>query len=524
MAGVAPALLFSGGPIHTMEADREPVLAVLVEDGRIAAVGGRDLIAANPSAEPIDLAGRSLIPGFIDAHNHLSQSALHPCFADASHVRTPEDLAEVVGRHVRARPGDDWIRICGWDESKWGFAVDRTHLDSAEGSRPVVLAHYSMHQCVANSAALERLGIGTTTRDPVGGEIGRSPDGRPDGLLVERAWSTAFERSLAPYCEPDRWAEHIAARAEDLTAEGITAIHDAACSPAAERVYRTMAAAGTLPISVLAMPHSAALLDNDLGGRLEGPPTGEGDEWFRIGPAKLFGDGGIAIALDTSIGGAPVRYGYVMADLAEHATAAAVRGFRIAIHAIGNRGVAYALDTIERVARHTSDGDHRPRIEHAAVTGPDEWRRMASHGVFAVVQPGFVEHVGIQSQGVRFDRHHWLAFAGMVEAGVTVAGSSDDPCAPSAPLWGIAKGVTRSTSTGIAFEPEQSIPFADWLRAYTIDAARAGGQEDERGSLAVGKRADLVVLDLSEAPRVSETYVAGSLVHSAEPASAGGAS
>jgi len=516
-------LLFSSGPIHTMQADREPVEAVVVANGRIVAVGGRDLGNAHPTAERVDLAGRSLVPGFIDAHNHLSQSALHPRFADATNVKNLDDLAEVVRHHVRANPGDGWIRICGWDESKWGFAVDRDLLDGVTGTRPAVLAHYSLHQCVANSAALDDLGIGERTPDPMGGEIGRRADGQPDGMLIERAWSHAFERSLAPYCDPDRWAEHIAARAHELAAEGITAIHDAACAPAAEDVYRTMAADRTLPISVLVMPHSAALLNNDLGGRLDGAPTGEGDEWLRVGPAKFFADGGVAIALDTSIGGSPVRHGYVMADLETHASAATTRGFRIAIHAIGNRGVEFALDTIEHITRRAGDTDHRARIEHATVTGPSDWVRMAELGVVAVVQPGFVEHVGIQSQGVHFDDHHWLAFAGMAEAGVTLAGSSDDPCAPSAPLWGIAKGVSRSTSTGIAFEPDQSLPFDDWLRAYTIDAARAGGQEDERGSIATGKRADLVLLDLTDSPRVCATYVAGSRVFSDEPGNTAGA-
>jgi hypothetical protein len=231
---------------------------------------------------------------------------------------------------------------------------------------------------------------------------------------------------------------------------------------------------------------------------------------------KLFADGGVSIALDTAIGGHPIRHGVLMDDLEACAARATARGFRLAVHAIGNVGVSRALDVFEALAR-KSDDDHRFRLEHACITGPADWRRAAELGVIGVVQPGFVEHVGNQSQGVRFDDHHWLAFAGLAEAGVTLAGSSDDPCAPSAPLWCIDKGTRRTTSTRIAFEPEQSLPFTDWLHAYTMGAALAGGQEHERGSITPGKRADFVALDLTAGtPRVAATWVAGKCVWRAE--------
>ena len=134
------------------------------------------------------------------------------------------------------------------------------------------------------------------------------------------------------------------------------------------------------------------------------------------------------------------------------------------------------------------------------------------------MQPGFVEHVGRQSEGVRFDDDHWLAFAGLADAGVTLAGSSDEPCAPAAPLWCAALGASRTTSTGIRFEPEQAVALDSWLEAYTVGAARAGGQEGERGRIAPGLVADLVVLDRSgPAPQVSETWRGGECVFTAAP-------
>ncbi|MGZ4675690.1 MAG: amidohydrolase, partial [Acidimicrobiia bacterium] len=331
-------IAFTGGRVVTMDERSTTAEVVLVADGRITAVGGPDLLAAHPGATTVHLGGRTLVPGFIDAHNHLSIAALHPRWHDVSAVTDRDGLVTAIRAQAAAEPGTEWVRCHGWNETSHGFAPTRHDLDAAGVARPVIVAHSTLHQCVVSSAALDALRIGHDTPDPHGGEIVRGRDGRATGLLVERAWSEAHARSLAAYADPDRWAEHIAERSRLLTHDGITCVHDAACSPAAEAVYRAMAASGQLPISVLGLPHPAALLANDLGGRLDGPPTGEGDEGFRVGPAKLFADGGVAIALDTAIAGHPVRFGMLFDDLTDHAVAAARRGFRVAVHAIGNRG------------------------------------------------------------------------------------------------------------------------------------------------------------------------------------------
>jgi predicted amidohydrolase YtcJ len=495
-----------GGAVRTMEPARPTAEAVAVADGRILAVGTRDEVAAAaPGAVEHDLGGRTLLPGFIDAHNHLSIAALHPRWRDLTGVTDPDAVLDAVRRQAAAEPDAGWVRLCNW-EGLDVAPVTRGDLDALGLDRPVVLAHATLHAGLVDGRGLAELGIGRSTPDPAGGEIGHAHDGEPDGWLAERAWGEAHRRSLAAYADPDRWAEHVAARARLLLAEGITAVHDAACSPEAEAVYRAMAEAGTLPLSVLAMPHPSSLFSHDFGSRFDGPGTGEGDERFRVGPAKLFADGGIAIGLDVSVGGHPIRGGLLFDDLERVALQAADRGWRLAVHAIGNVGVDRALDAFTAVARRRPGEDHRFRVEHALVTGAGQWRRLAELDAIGVAQPGFVEHVGIQSGGVRFDDHRWLAFAGLAEAGVTLAGSSDDPCAPVPPLWCAHRGADRRTSTGIALDPEQAVPVEDWLRAYTSGAAIAGGQEAERGRLAAGLRADLVVLD---GDRVAETWVAG---------------
>jgi predicted amidohydrolase YtcJ len=493
-----------------------PADALLIDGDRIVAAGGPHLIRAD--ADIVDLDGATLTPGFIDAHNHLSIAALHPVWNDVHGVFDREVLLDAIRAQAAAEPDAAWVRCQGIDVTTLGLPVTRHDLDEAGIDRPVIVADYTLHQCVVSSAGLDALAIGRTTADPAGGEIRRGADGEATGILVERAWSDAHAISMRDYANPDRWAEHIAARARVLLASGLTCVHDAACPPGAETVYRAMARDGALPISVLAMPHPSALLRNDHRARLDGPPTGDGDEWCRVGAMKLFADGGVAIAVDASIQGNPVRFGMRFDDLEEHARAAVERGFRVAIHAMGNVGVDAMLDTCAELARAFPGRDHRFRIEHAGVTGRDQWTRLAGLDCVAVVQPGFVEHVGTNVGDYGFDHHHWLAFAGLVEAGVTLAGSSDDPCAPVPPLWCMTRGVQRRTSGGRDFEPDQSVPFDDWLVAYTRGAAYAGGQEGERGMLSPGLRADLVVLDRDgDTAHVRETWVAGKRVFPAGP-------
>jgi len=504
-------IAFTGGPILTMDPAAQHPDVVVVDGGRIVAVGPAALLDGWPGAARHDLAGRTLAPGLIDAHNHLSVAALHPRWHDVTGARDRDDLVRIARAAARAEPEAAWLRLRGWNETVHGFSPTRTDLDAAGLDRPIVVTHYSLHQAVVSSAALDVLGIGRSTPDPPGGEIGRDGHGVPNGLLLERAWSEAHATSLRAYADPDRWAEHLAARARALHAEGITCVHDAACSPEAEAVYRSMASEGMLPVSVVGLPHAAALLSNELGDRLEGAPTGEGDERFRVGPAKLFADGGIAIAIDATIRGEPIVYGMVMADLAEQAERAVDHGFGLAIHAIGNAGVDAALGAFANLADRV--GDRGLRLEHAGLTGPRHWARVAELGVIAVVQPGFVEHIGMQSGGFELDDLHWLGFGGLAEAGATLAASSDDPCAPVPPMWCAHRGEARTTTSGVTLGADQSVPFDDWLRAYTVGAASAGGQSAERGSLTVGKRADLVVLDRScDPPVVAETWFEGTRV------------
>ena len=513
---------FFNGRIMSMRAGAPEPQVVIVDGDRISAAGGRALLSRYEGARRVDLAGRILCPGFIDAHHHLSLAALQPKWADVSTATSVDDLAAALQAQSATEPDTPWIRAAGWTDIGTGFVPHRRDLDALGLGRPVLVAHYSLHQAVTDSAGLEELGIGASTPDPEGGAIGRDADGHLNGLLIERAWSEAHRRSLAPYDEPDRWPEHIEATARSLLADGITAVHDAACSPRAGLAYGELARAGRLPISVLMLPHPEALLgplDPDL---LEGPPTGEGTELLRVGPIKLFADGGVAPAIDVHLRGAALTLGLLFAGLGEQIEKATSRGFRVAVHAIGNAGLETALGAFESTSRLRPAEDHRFRVEHACLASVDQLRRLARVGGVAVVQPGFLYHLGRQVEGVAFDNAEWLPFGDMLRAGLTMAASSDCPCTFHQPLRTSAHGASRRTATGAVLDRDQAVRFDQWLWAYTAGAAIAGGQEHERGSIGPGLRADLVVLDgeldADRPPTVAETWLGGRLVYSPAPA------
>lgn len=505
-------LAFTGGRILTMDSGRLEPEALVVADGRVAAVGDVGILDRWPGCETVDLSGRLLAPGFIDAHNHLSLAALQPRWADLSAATGVDGIDQPLRDQAAREPDAEWIRGVGWEEAgDWPKTLNRYDLDALGFDRPVIVSHFSLHMAVVCSRGLDMLGIGRHTPDPGGGLIERDAAGEPTGLLIERAWSQAHAASAAAYLDPDRWEEHLLARMRVLLSEGVTCIHDAATPPAAEALYRRVAAAGRLPFSVLTMPHPAALLSGPDGHRLDGPPTGDGDEWLRVGPVKLFADGGSHPAIDAHRDGERFTAGIAFPDLAADMVRIAARGFRVAVHAMGNVGLESTLDAFEGVARR-DDSDQRFRVEHATLASPVQLTRLAELGGVAVVQPGFLPQLGSRVSSLGFDDATWMPFADLVRAGVPIAASSDHPCGDWQPLAVSCHGATRWTGREL-FGADQALAYEDWLRAWTAGSAYAGGQEHERGRLIPGLRADLVILDGAldhdHPPTVSETWVAG---------------
>jgi predicted amidohydrolase YtcJ len=235
---------------------------------------------------------------------------------------------------------------------------------------------------------------------------------------------------------------------------------------------------------------------------------------------KFFADGGMNCRIDLHVQGQRATQGYLFPNLSKGIARAVEHGFQVAVHAMGNVGVESTLEAFENVARRAKGQTQRFRLEHCTLATPGQIRRLGSLGAVGVIQPGFLElflHARDLGFLIEFDEAEWAPFRTLLDAGVTLAASSDDPCGPLAPLSTSCYGTTRRSHAGVPLGPKQGIPYEEWLRAYTIGSACAGGQENERGSLSAGKRADLVIvegkLDAQGEAVVVETWVGGEQVY-----------
>ncbi|MBI4636693.1 MAG: amidohydrolase [Candidatus Rokubacteria bacterium] len=488
--------------------------ALAVKDGRIVEVGGDDEILwlREDGYELHDLGGRTVLPGFIDPHNHFSIAALDCFFVDC---RDAHDISDIQGRMREAAagvPASEWVRGFCYDHRA---LAERRHptrhdLDAAVSDRPALLVHYSHHQAVANSRALAAAGITRQTPDPPGGEIARDRGGEPTGLLFERAMGIPEARSREGW--ESRFVEVARAASLRYARHGITAVQDAAVTPAMARRYAEARATGALAIHVGEMMVSPR-------GWFEAPDAAAPGETL-----KLFVDGGYRCALRYPRGGAMVTSGFLFyerAALAGRLVDAWRAGRRVTCHAIGNLGVETAVGAIEDALRAEPAGRARVRIDHAIFLTRALIARLADLGVWVVAQPSFLYDRG---------RHEVPGeilvrpFRSVAEAGIPQAFSSDFPCGSLDPLVGVYAAVTRRTRTGEVADGDQALSVQAALEAYTIDAARAAGLAGERGSLEPGKRADFLVLsgdplECSDAAlldlRVVETWVGGERVTNA---------
>jgi predicted amidohydrolase YtcJ len=515
---------FTGGRILTMDAPGEAD-CVLFRSGRIVATGPSELLGRHPPDERIDLRGRTLVPGFIDAHLHLSFGCFLPAWVDLNGCR---DAHAIVGRlKAYAESHPDQERIVGfpWFDALFdGASVSLPELDALFPDRAVVLIHTTFHSMMANSYALAEAGIDADLPDPRSGFFRRETNGELSGVLVETACIPLYRLLLST--DTAAYASMIERSARELHPFGITAIHDPCVTPAAESAYEALDAEQRLPVSVLMMPHGSTLLDNEVAGRLDGTVTGEGDEWLRTGPVKVFGDGALqeSTALSLVVNGTEVVSGTYRDDFQDVVIDAVSRGFQACVHCLGNRTVDAALDAFEAARSRAPPGFvPRPRLEHLNVLSRDQVERLAALDACACVQPQFLLRAR-HLNAVRFEGTTWFPYADLAGAGVVLAGGSDYPGGfldARDVIRCCRMGATMSDGCGHAISPEQALPFEEWLWHYTAGAAYAGGQEAERGMIREGMVADFVILEgdlcADRPPVVDETWVAGRRVYARSP-------
>ncbi|QXJ21280.1 amidohydrolase [Actinomadura graeca] len=536
-----PLRLVSARRVVTMTgADRSGPQGLVCLGDRIIAVGDRAGLAARfPRAARTDFGDAVIVPGFNDAHMHPSLVAEDALHADLSpgRITSPEELAAALRAQAARTPEGAWVRASGYDHGKTtgGRIIDRHDLDRICPAHPALVIHVACHWAVANSAALAAGGLDDDSADPPGGGLGRDPAGHLNGILYEQAMFdyavAAMARGGTPIIPPSGPADRRRALRGVLTslnAVGITSAGDLLVGPDAIETYQEAQRHGELPVRLnlmVAHPHFDAL--RGLGLR-----SGFGGDRLRLNGVKAFVDGaiggGTALLAEPYEGRAHDHGQQVLTsrELNDLVRAVHAADTRIAVHANGDRAVDLLLDAYEGAQSADPRPHLRHRIEHCTVVTEDIVRRIKR--LDAVVVP-FASYVGYHGDklpgwygGRRLERmfaHRWF-----LDAGITVAGASDHPCAPPDPLLGIQSCVTRTAADGAVLGGNQRISPREALRLYTVGAAEASDEAAVKGRLAPGHLADFTVLGddpLAVDPRtiacipVLATWVGGEQVWSA---------
>lgn len=513
MAGDADRILF-GGRIFTAERDRAWAKAIAIRGGRIVAVG-TDAQAerwAGERTRRIDLGGRIVVPGFIDAHAHMAETAGEHGWTRLDGTR---DLAQAIERlrtaASRIRPGE-WVIGIDWDEAKWPERrfPNRDDLDRVSTAHPVVARRIDCHVGVANSLALERAQDLVGVR---GFEVDAS--GRPTGTLSE----DAFERLHARFESGEAGMEQNLGRVTRMAHRlGITSIHDVV-SRQAWRAYQRVHRAGELRLRVYAMLRDDAM--RELVGA--GMMSGLGDPWLRIGAVKIFSDGSLGAytaALAAPYADRPGERGMLIhspTELREVLEEAHRASLQTATHAIGDAAIRLVVESLDSIEQEFPPGGLRHRIEHFELPDDAALVHAKAAGLVASCQPNFIGQWGgpgdVYETRLGLERA-WAnnPFRRVAQSGIPLCFGSDGM--PYGPLYGIHWAVN-------GFSEDQRISPEDAVRAYSAGGAYAAFEEDQKGTLVAGKVADFVVLDGDPfgAPetiarcRIRETWLDGERVY-----------
>ncbi len=500
-------LVLYNGKLYTMDDRRPQATAIAVRDNRILAVGDdvsmRNLLKLGGAA--IDLRGKCVVPGLIDAHLHFEQVALGRKHVDAEAPTLDELLRRVAERARATPPGErsEWIRGHGWNQNVWGSGAfpTRADLDRAAPDQPVYLTAKSVHAGWANTLALKLAGVSASTPNPPNGEIVRDASGEPTGIFLEEAMALIGkalpQASAHEVADAMREAIPLAHRA------GLTGVHDfdgarafQAWQILKERGELNLRVSKTIPVYLL--EHAIAL----------GLRSGFGDDWLRINGVKTFADGALgprtALMIDP-YEGEPGNRGIVVTDkeeMIENVRKASAAGLSSTIHAIGDKANHDVLDVYEVVRKEEQqrgDSRLRHRLEHVQVLHPNDYGRLAQLNVIASMQP-----IHATSDMPMADKYWGTRSAGayawrtQLNAGARLAFGSDAPVETFDPLAGIHAAVTRRRADGSpgrdGWYPEQRLTVHEAVYAYTLGAAFAAYEEKQKGSLTPGKLADMVVL------------------------------
>ncbi|HLZ78424.1 MAG TPA: amidohydrolase [Sphingomonas sp.] len=477
----------------------------------------------------LDGRGRALLPGLVDAHGHVMELGFLLTHLDLSGTTSLADAQTRLAAYAASHPQPAWVRGFGWNQEKWGLGRFPTaaDIDLAVKDRPVVLTRVDGHAVLANTAAMAAAGITASTKDPAGGRIERDARGKPTGVFVDAAQDLILR--AVPQPAPLERDEAFRKAQEALLGFGITATCDMGTSVDDWNVLRRAGDAGALRVRIVSYGLG---LDNTLSIAGTGPTPWLYDGHLRMVGVKFFADGALGSRgawLKRPYSDKPDTRGLQFLDdtkLKNRMSRAAMDGFQVAVHAIGDAANAQVLGAIEELSD-TYKGDRRWRIEHAQIIDPADLPRFAKNGIIASMQPTH-ETSDWKMAETRLgpDRLKGAyAWATLEAEHVPLAFGSDYPIESPNPFPGLAAAVSRQDAQGQpagGWQPSERITLPQALAAFTTGAAYAAQAEDRLGSLEPGHMADFVLLDRDpvtatdpqaiRGTQVQETWVGGQRV------------
>lgn len=509
---VTPAdIVFKNGNVYTANDKAPQAQAIAVKADRIVFVGtnveAQKFVGTNTRV--VDLQGKTVLPGFTDAHQHLSGVGLREMTLNLEGATSLEDfLAKVKARVDQTKPGE-WITGRGWIETHWKPPVfpTRGDLDKVAPNNPMILARADGHGSVANSAALNLAGITKDTPNPFGGEISKDKQsGEPNGMLLDSA--QGLVRRRVPPTSPQDAERAVVLGVKRNIELGWTQIQDAGGGYNDVEIFKKLYAAGTIKLRIYKAVHgpgpSATRLLN------EGPTIGEFGNRFTFRTIKVVSDGALGsrgAALHDPYSDAPDTAGFLTVkaeELRPMLIDALRKGIQVETHAIGDRANRFVLDEYEAALKAVPAGERkvaepRWRMEHAQIVNPADIPRFAKLGIIPSMQPSHAigdlffapSRVGIKRLA---GSYAWESF---IKSGVVVPGGSDAPVERGEPMIEFYAAVARKDQKGFSGEgwhPEEAVSRAQALKMFTIWPAYAAFEEKLRGSVEVGKLADLTIL------------------------------
>ncbi|HBQ00070.1 MAG TPA: amidohydrolase [Gammaproteobacteria bacterium] len=501
----ADTTLYTNVNGYTLNSDYELLRfnAIQFTDDRVDAIFGEGEELPDDASKVIDGGGQTMIPGLVDAHGHVLTYGLGLLRVDLVGATTEAEAAQRVLDFAADNTELEWVQGRGWNQVLWDSNEFPTaaSLDALVSDRPVWLTRVDGHAAWANTMAMELAGINQNTEDPVGGQIIRDENSNATGVFVDTAMS--YIREQIPDTSFEEQKVALIAAMKSLATYGITSVHDAGIGSSTISAYKELVADAPLPIRVYAMIAASDPLYQD---RLEEGFIESDDLTFAIESVKVVADGALGsrgAALIEDYHDDPGNRGLLRYNderLEFLMRAAMNAGFQVNTHAIGDDANMRALDNYEQLILETNSRDRRHRVEHAQILRYEDILRFAELGVVPSMQATHAtsdknmaeDRLGpVRIQGA-------YAWRKLLETGARIANGSDFPVEHPNPFYGLHASVTRQDQRN---EPpggwyaEENMSLVEALASFTIDAAYAGHQEGELGSLEPGKKADFIILD-----------------------------